>query len=105
MFVNQPKNDFYYQLDLNKKYVPVDENSLICSNNTCELKFDKGSRDIYIPNSRYQTFSLCKFHSGYNKEGTERYVQGQESYTAFKGATNGFKFRPVEYEVFRVIYS
>jgi len=99
------KKSFLLQVDLHEKYVPVDSTSLICCNDTCGPIFGKGSRDIYIPDSCNYTLSHGKFPSGYNKEGPEKYVQDQESYTVFTGATNGFKFRPVEYEVFRVIYS
>lgn len=40
----------------------------------------------------------------YNCEGDNKYNRSQDSYKLFSGATDGYKFRVIEYEVFKVIY-
>lgn len=46
--------------------------------------------------------SWAGYISTYNTE-DKKYERNQAAYTAISGATAGFKFRVVEYEVFEVI--
>ena len=41
--------------------------------------------------------SHAKFPTSYNCEGPNKYVRNQDSYRAFSGATEGYKFRVEEY--------
>ena len=51
--------------------------------------------------NRYNS-SAC-FPTSYNVDGPNKYANGQASWTAMVGATDGKKFRATEYEVFQVI--
>jgi hypothetical protein len=67
--------------------------------------FGNGYPDIWI-NDKCNTNKAASlnFPTCYNLEGSEKYVNGQASYTAFSGATNGNSCCLKEYEVYQVIY-
>ena len=50
-------------------------------------------------NNSYASFPTC-----YNTTKEKKYVNNQESYKMFSGATEGNKFRVEEYEVYRILY-
>jgi hypothetical protein len=76
-------------------------------NNAIYDKFDWGpvfgnGFDLYIANKCNQNSdSGANFPSSYNRG--SKYQYNQQSWTLFSGATNGYKFKVVEYEVFEVV--
>ena len=65
-----------------------------------------GGHDLYIANNcNSNSSSHANFPNTYNWEGLQKYSNGQQSYTAFSGATSGYNFRVEEYEVFAVHYN
>jgi hypothetical protein len=65
-----------------------------------------GGFDIYLcDNCNSSNSSAANFPHSYNVDGPNKYANGQASYTALIGATNGYNFRATEYEVFQVIYN
>lgn len=84
--------------------VPKDQNNLICLKSGCGPTFGNG-HDLHISNDCYNNrLSCANFPTQYNKEGEAKYINNQESYRMFSGATSGHFFRVVEYEVFSVVY-
>jgi len=58
--------------------------------------------DLYIADKCNQNNnSFAYFPTSYNCG--SKYQQNQQSYTLFSGATNGYNFRVIEYEVFEVV--
>ena len=61
-----------------------------------------GGCDLYIADKCNQNSnSYAIFPTSYNCG--SKYQKNQQSYTLFSGATNGYKFRVIEYEVFEVV--
>ncbi len=61
-----------------------------------------GGNDLYIADKCNQNKdSYANFPWSYNCG--SKYERNQQSYTLFSGATNGYNFRVVEYEVFEVL--
>ena len=100
------------QLNRREKYVPQNESNLIYCNNGYgptfggygNIVFGVGN-DLFISddcNSNNKSYS--NFPKTYNFEGSNKIVHNQQSYTNFSGATNGWNFRVVDYEVFRVVF-
>ena len=58
-----------------------------------------------LDNCNSNNSSYANFPYTYNWEGPQKYSNGQQSYTAFSGATSGYNFRVEEYEVFAVHYN
>jgi len=82
----------------------VSDSNLIYCNNSYGPTF--GGYDLVINNNcNSNTDSYADFPSTYNWEGLQKYSNGQQSYTAFSGATSGYNFRVEEYEVFAVHYN
>ena len=110
------KKAFLLQLNRREKYVPQNENYLIFCSNGCGPTFGGGNSlfggglfgggsDLYISddcNSNNKSHSY--FPETYNFEGSNKIVINQQSYTNFSGATDGYNFRVVDYEVFRVVF-
>jgi hypothetical protein len=93
------------QLDLLQKMVPQSDDHLIYCNSSWGPIFGSG-HDLKIANSCHANNNSCaNFPTSYNREDGSKYTNGQESYTAFSGATGGKNFKVREYEVFRVVYS
>jgi hypothetical protein len=110
---NQVSNDYVndkerrawlLQLDLLQKMVPQSDSSLIYCNSSYGPTFG-GGHDLYIADSCHANNSYTDFPGSYNREDGSKYTRGQESYTAFTGATGGYFFKVREYEVFRVVYN
>jgi hypothetical protein len=59
-------------------------------------------RDLAIADRCHQNNkSFANFPTSYNYNG--KYTESQASFTAFVGATVGYNFRVVDYEVFEVV--
>ncbi len=101
---NEEKNCFLLSLDMKQKMVPNNGNNLIYCNPTYGPTFGSG-HDLVITN-QCQNANSCyaNFPNCYNYEGENKYVVHQDTYKAFSGATKGYNFRVIEYEVFRVIW-
>ena len=98
------KKAFLLQLNRREKYVPQNENCLIYCYDGYGPTFG-GGNDLCISddcNSNNKSYS--NFPSTYNFEGSNKIVNNQQSYTNFSGATNGYNFSVVDYEVFRVVF-
>ena len=48
--------------------------------------------------------SNARFPTTYNLAGEDYIDQNQDSFRNFSGATDGYNFRVLEYEVFQVLY-
>ena len=98
------KKAFLLQLNRREKYVPQNENKLIYCDNGFGPTFGVGNDlriwdDCNSNNNSYSNFPVT-----YNFEGSNKIVNNQQSWTNFSGATNGYNFRVVDYEVFRVVF-
>ncbi len=60
-----------------------------------------GGHDLCIADKCNQNNSGANFPTSYNCG--SKYQQNQQTYTLFSGATNGYNFRVIEYEVFEVV--
>ena len=60
--------------------------------------------DIYISDSCNTNNSQAYFPNGYNRAGENKLINNQESNMMFSGQTNGYDFKVLEYEVFKVCY-
>ena len=96
---------FLLQLDSQQKMTAVNNNKLICCHSSYGPIFGGGA-DLSIHNNcNSNNYSYANFPTTYNLEGPKKYINGQQSYTAFCGSTNGYNFRVEEYEVFAVHYN
>ena len=96
------KKAFLFSLDRKEKYVPADGNNLIYRGSDRGPSF--GGWDLYLADScNNNSSSFANFPYSYNRA-ENKIANSQESYANFSGATNGYNFRVVEYEVFQVQY-
>ena len=96
---------FLLQFNLLQKMVPVNDNDLIYCHTSYGPWFGGGDPDFYCSdNCNSNNISYANFPTIYNLKGPQKYTKGQESYAAFCGATNGYRFKVEEYEVFAVHY-
>ena len=94
---------FLFSLDRKEKYVPADGNNLIYRGSGYGPTFG-GGHDLRLADScNNPNSSYANFPSTYNRA-ENKISNSQESYANFSGATNGWNFRVVEYEVFQVQY-
>jgi hypothetical protein len=64
--------------------------------------YGEGGHDLFIADKCNQNNkSYACFPSSYNND--SKYEKNQQSWTVFSGATNGFKFTVIDYEVFEVV--
>ena len=81
--------------------VPVTDKDLIYCRADLGPCFGSGCPDLgMFDNLR----AFGKFPGIYNKEGPNKYIENQSSYTAFTGVKNGWQLKITEYEVFRVYF-
>ena len=101
--VNDAKRKaFIFSLDMLEKFVPQGDNYLIQNKNSYGPTFGGGA-DIYIGDKcNIEKNSRANFPYTYNREGGNKLGNNQTTWTMFSGATNGYKFKVVEYEVFRL---
>ena len=93
---------FLFSLDRKEKYVPNSGYYLIFRHNSCGPTFG-GGHDLCLRDSCNIYSSSANFPYSYNRA-ENKIANSQESYANFSGATNGYNFRVVEYEVFQVQY-
>ena len=94
---------FLFSLDRKEKYVPVCGDYLIFRHSSYGPIFGSGS-DLWLADScNNNNSSYANFPTSYNRA-EDKITKSQESYANFSGATNGYHFRVVEYEVFQVQY-
>ncbi len=56
---------------------------------------------VIVDNCNQNNKSYANLPTSYNCG--SKYEKNQQSYTLFSGATNGYNFRVIEYEVFEVV--
>ena len=83
----------------------VNDNNLIYCGSDYGPRFGGGADLHIVDNCNSNNTSSANFPTTYNWEGPQKYSKGQQSYTAFSGATSGYNFRVEEYEVFAVHYN
>ena len=98
------KKAFLLQLNRREKYVPQNGNNLINCNNGYGPTFGGGCDLCISDDCNSNNKSHSYFPETYNFEGSNKIVINQQSYTNFSGATNGYNFSVVDYEVFRVVF-
>jgi hypothetical protein len=91
---------FILALDLKEKLVPVNRNHLICNNLDYGPWF--GDNDMVYDQCDIFESSFAGLISSYNTE-DRKYQNNWEAYKSISGATESYKFKVPEYEVFRVI--
>lgn len=89
------RNAFLFSLDLREKMVPVTDKFLIYCCRGSGPVFGSGCDLVISDSCHTNSKSSAIFPCTYNKEGPNKYVNNQNSYTAFSGATNGYNFRVV----------
>jgi hypothetical protein len=99
---DEGRKAFLLSLDSGEKYVPQNGQKLIFCNPSCGPRFGEG-HDLCIADD-CDANSLANFPSTYNRKGTNKIVNSQQSYKDFSGATANKYFRVLEYEVFRVLF-
>jgi hypothetical protein len=100
-----PHSGFLLSFDKGEKYVPQNGQHLIHCHPRYGPIFGAGSSDLFIADGcDANTNSYASFPHTYNREGSNKIVQSQQSYTDFSGAIVGYNFRVVEYEVFQVLF-
>ena len=94
---------FLLQLDFHEKMTLKDHNHLIYYQSDYGPTFG-GGHDLHISNDCYNSNgSYCNFAYTYNHEETKKYAyQNQVTWTAFCGASGGYNFKVLEYEVYKV---
>ena len=79
-------------------------NRLICCQKSSGPAF--GWNDLVIADRcDINAYSLSDFPCTYNRQGSAYKQDSQESRASFSGATQGLKFKVIEYEVFKVEFS
>ena len=98
---------FIFSLDLKEKFVPMNSRNLIYCNSLSGPTFGGGNgNDIFICNNcNSENNSHSNFPESFNKESGTKWIKSQDSFFKFSGATNGIRFRVLEYEVFKVCYN
>ena len=81
--------------DLKEKLLPINQNNLISCHDSYGPTF--GIRqDLHLSDACHENrYSRANFPTQYNKEGENKYVNNQETYKLFSGATSGHSFRVV----------
>ena len=82
-----------------EKFVSQNGNNLIYNKISYGPTFGVGN-DIHIGDG--EKISYANFPYTYNREGGNKLGNNQTTWTMFSGATNGYNFKVVEYEVFRL---
>ena len=100
-YSNAEKRVFIFSLDLFEKFVPKDGYSMMWNGINEGPDFGIDLRVGDGGNSE-EIYGLADFPSSYNREGEYKLLNNQTSYTMFSGAIDGFLFRVIEYEVFRL---
>ena len=97
---------FIFSVDMKEKFVPQGDNHLIYNWDGYGPVFGGTTKsDIYVADDcNNNRNSYGNFPSVYNRAGGDKMVRNQDSYRMFSGATDGYQFRVVEYEVFKVWY-
>ena len=97
---------FIFSVDMKEKFVPQGDDYLIYNHDSDGPYFGGGTGcDIYISDGcSNNRSSHGNFPSVYNRAGGDKLQKNQDSYRMFSGATSGYQYRVVEYEVFKVWY-
>ena len=97
---------FVFSVDMKEKFVPQRDGYLICNwDNYGPIFGGATGCDILVAdgcNNNKNSFGY--FPSNYNRAGGDKLERNQDSYRMFSGAREGYYFRVVEYEVFKVWY-
>ena len=91
---------FLFSLDLEEKYKPIRTDRLIYRKGNYGPCF--GGDICIVDDCDKNRSSYAMFPSSFNKEGPIKYPQNQESYHLFSGAKDGYYFKILEWEVFRI---
>jgi hypothetical protein len=101
---DEGRRAFLLSFDQAEKYVPQEGKYLICYSPNCGPAFGGGS-DLFIADGcNANSNSQAYFPHTYNREGSNKIANCQQSYIDFCGVPSGRNFRVVEYEVFRVLF-
>jgi hypothetical protein len=101
---DEGRRAFLLSFDQKEKYVPQGRDKLIYCHPNYGPVFG-GGFDLCIADNCYgSASSYSSFPTTYNREGSSKIEDSQQSYTDFCGAPSGFYFRVVKYEVFRVLF-
>jgi hypothetical protein len=101
---DEGRRAFLLSFDQAEKYVPQRGGYLIQCHPSHGPAFGVG-HDLYIADDcNANSCSHANFPSTYNREGSSKIKNSQQSYTDFCGAPSGHNFRVLEYEVFRVLF-
>lgn len=100
---DEERRCFLFSLDLKEKYVPQSDKKLIHRHSNNGPLFGGGSHDLYISDQcNNNRSSQAAFPSTYNRAGGDKLESNQANYSMFSGATDGYTFRVLQYEVFQV---
>jgi hypothetical protein len=101
---DEGRRAFLLSLDQQEKYVPQGGQRLIYCHPGWGPAFG-GGNDLFIADGcNANSYSYANFPHTYNREGSSKIENSQQSYTDFCGAPSGHNFRVLEYEVFRVLF-
>jgi hypothetical protein len=101
---DEGRRAFLLSFDQQEKYVPQGGKKLIYCHPNCGSAFGVG-HDLYIADGcNANSKSHANFPWTYNREGSSKIKNSQQSKTDFCGALSGCSFRVLEYEVFRVLF-
>jgi hypothetical protein len=100
---DEGRRAFLLSFDQQEKYVPQGGWCLIYCHPSYGPAF--GGFDLGIAGGcNANSYSHAYFPSTYNREGSSKIKNSQQSYTDFCGAPSGCSFRVLEYKVFRVLF-
>jgi hypothetical protein len=88
-----------------EKMIPLSDDYLIYCCEQWGPTFGGPNLDLCIMDKcNLNSGSFANFPTAYNREGSNKYEPGQETYEMFSGAREGSNFKIIEYEVFKVEY-